>query len=172
MERIKISRKQDRATQNCESCGVSHCTETNILICGGCHWVGYCSLTCQEMDWENHKRFCRSFSCRKSCLHNNTKGKTDQGDVINGMVITIKNLGEAEMNRDSKISDVMKAIDVASQNLVAARENLDAAVKGHNLVALEAALEVYKIQNDIFKTSIDELLATRKGEQEQSSFVD
>ena len=47
----------------------------------------------------------------------------DQGDVINGMVITIKKLGEAEMDRDSKISDVIKAIDVA-------RQNLDAAVKG------------------------------------------
>ena len=88
------------------------------------------------------------------------------------MVITIKKLGEAEMDRDSKISDVIKAIDVARQNLDAAKKNLYAAVKGHNLVALEAALQVFKIQNDIFNTAAEELLAARKGEQEQSSFVD
>ena len=107
METIKISCKQDRATQNCDSCGVSHCTETNNMICGGCHWVGYCSRTCQERDWENHKRFCRSFSSQKSCLHN-TKGKTDHGDMIIGIVITIKVLGEAEIDRDSNLSDVIR----------------------------------------------------------------
>ena len=44
-------------------------------------------------------------------------------------------------------------------------KNLNAAVKGHNLVALEAVHQVFKIQNDILKTSIEELLAARKGEQ-------
>ena len=80
--------------------------------------------------------------------------------MINGMVVTIKKLGEAEMDRDSKISDVIKAIDVAHQNL-------DAAVKGDNLVAFETAHQVFKIQSDIFNTAAEELLAARKGEQEQ-----
>ena len=36
----------------------------------------------------------------------------------------------------------------------------------------DAALQVYKIRSDIFYTAAEELLAARKEEQEQSSFVD
>ena len=54
----KISREQDKATQNCESCGARHGIDKEIVICSGCCWVGYCSFTCQRNDWRKHKKVC------------------------------------------------------------------------------------------------------------------
>ena len=58
MEKSKISREQDKATQNCETCGARHGIDKEIVICSGCCWVGYCSFTCQRNDWRKHKKVC------------------------------------------------------------------------------------------------------------------
>lgn len=34
------------------------CNKYTKLICGGCYRLHYCTTTCQEQDWENHKNDC------------------------------------------------------------------------------------------------------------------
>lgn len=37
------------------------CTEAGTLTCGGCRNVMYCSLACQQTDWQFHKALCKTF---------------------------------------------------------------------------------------------------------------
>jgi hypothetical protein len=38
------------------------CADTGSLTCAGCHNVQYCTVTCQQTDWQFHKHLCKAFA--------------------------------------------------------------------------------------------------------------
>ena len=99
-KKLKISREQDKATQNCESCGVRHGIDKEILICSGCCWVGYCSFTCQKNDWRKHKKSCLH-KHKKSCLRKTNVHRSKRAKLV--------------IAKDGSGSDLMKASIVESK---------------------------------------------------------
>jgi Serine/threonine protein kinase len=43
---------------NKKACNVCSKTEGQLLQCGGCKLVWYCSVDCQRKDWKEHKKVC------------------------------------------------------------------------------------------------------------------
>ena len=41
-------------------CHTRGCYERSTKICAGCHCNRYCSVTCQQKDWSQHKPWCRT----------------------------------------------------------------------------------------------------------------
>jgi tetratricopeptide (TPR) repeat protein len=46
---------------SCVTCGVTKGKDsTNLMKCGRCKLVSYCSRDCQQKDWKSHKKFCKT----------------------------------------------------------------------------------------------------------------
>jgi hypothetical protein len=48
---------------------------SNLLLCGGCKGVYYCSKKCQKEDWKDHKQICKSISRINDSKENQKEGK-------------------------------------------------------------------------------------------------
>lgn len=51
-----MDQEQQQSASACAACGVTH---GQLLRCGACKWVAYCSRTCQAQHWTaSHRRMC------------------------------------------------------------------------------------------------------------------
>lgn len=57
-ESSSSSAEPPTTTSECVTC---HKSEGELMLCGGCKAVAYCSRDCQRQDWANHKTFCKTF---------------------------------------------------------------------------------------------------------------
>lgn len=47
------------------SCDYCNSNTISLRLCSSCHSVGYCNSSCQELDWHDHKRFCKKQKTEK-----------------------------------------------------------------------------------------------------------
>jgi diadenosine tetraphosphate (Ap4A) HIT family hydrolase len=63
----KVVELCDSLIQESANSGCGHCKKTaeKLSYCGRCHIQTYCSRTCQQADWCNHRLFCRITARKK-----------------------------------------------------------------------------------------------------------
>ncbi|XP_020616117.1 ankyrin repeat and MYND domain-containing protein 2-like [Orbicella faveolata] len=94
-----------------DCCGV--CTENrNVKKCSACKTVGYCSVRCQKLHWQTHKKFCKQLAkeyeemlaakLAEEKLDQEMKNKGVNKTVVNGNAGENLNTENSETEKDEK----------------------------------------------------------------------
>ena len=61
-----MGEKKTRYKYSCVTCGATKGKDSiNLMKCGRCKLVSYCSRECQRKDWKSHKTFCKTVTIKQ-----------------------------------------------------------------------------------------------------------